>query len=70
MTKTMQGKFLGAAKTNSSTGNTGATSLTPVGESFMYIQTSGFKFVSNPFFSFERGHNIQIKTITFYFIRY
>ena len=59
-----------ATKTNSPTANTGATSLPPIGDSFMYIETRGIKFGSNVTVSFERTYTIQISNITFYYNRY
>ena len=63
--------FIKSTKTNSPTGFSGATSLPPIGSSFMYIETSsnnhGHKRV---FVSFERTDIIQITNITFYYKRF
>ena len=55
------GKFLKSTKTNSPTGNSGATSLPPIGNSFMFIETSSNNFGSDDVFvSWERTDIIQI----------
>ena len=65
------GDFIKTAKTNSPTGHSGATSLPPIGNSFMYIETSsnnhGHERVS---VSWERTDIIQISNITFYYNRF
>ena len=61
--------FVRAAKTNSPTSNSGATSLPPIGDSFMYIETSGDNIGDNVFCSFERTDILQISRITFYYNR-
>ena len=62
--------FVRARKTKSPTGDSGATSLPPIGDSFMYIETSGNNNGSNVFVSFERTDIIQISDITFYYNRF
>ena len=62
--------FIKTTKTKSSTGNTGATTLPPIGSAFMYIETSGDNHGNNVFVSFERIDIIQIKNITFYYNRF
>ena len=60
-----------STKTNSPTGNSGATSPPPIGDAFMYIQTSSNNFGSiNVFVSWERTDIIQITNITFYYNRF
>ena len=63
--------FIKSTKTNSPTGHSGATSLSPSGMAFMYIETSsnnqGHQRV---FVSFERTDNFQISNITFYYNRF
>ena len=63
-------KFLRSTKTNSPTGDSGATSLPLIGDSFMYIETSSNNNGSNVFVSFERKDIIQITNISFYYNRY
>ena len=46
--------FIPSTKTNSPTGDTGANSLPPVGDAFMYIETSSNNNGNNVFVSFER----------------
>ena len=62
--------FLRSTKTNSATGDSGATSLPPIGNSFMYIESSSNNYVINVFVSFERTDIIQITNISFYYNRY
>ena len=59
--------FIKSTKTNSPTGDSGTTSLPPIGDSFMYIETSGCNHDNNVFVSFERTDSIQITNITFYY---
>ena len=63
--------FLKSTKLKSPSGDSGATSLPPIGNSFMYIETSsnnhGHKRV---FVSWERTDIIQISNITFYYNRF
>ena len=62
--------FIKTTKTSSKTPDTGATNLPPMGDSFMYIETSGNKNRENVFVSFERIDIIQISNITFYYNRF
>ena len=62
--------FIETTKTNSPTGDSGATSLPPTGDSFMYIETSSNNNGDNVFCSFVRTDNIQISNITFYYNRF
>ena len=57
--------FLKSTKTSSPTAESGATSLTPIGDSFMYIETSSNNHGNNVFVSFERIDIIQISNIIF-----
>ena len=63
--------FIKSTKTNSPTGFSGATILPPIGDSFMYIETSG-NISGNDilFVSWERIDINQITNITFYYNRY
>ena len=63
-------KFIKSTKTNSPTGYSGATSLPPIVNSFMYIETSSNNHDNNVFVSFERTDIIQISKITFYYNRF
>ena len=58
--------FTKSTKTNSPTGESGATSLPPIGNAFMYIETSSGNQGDNVFCSIERTDIIQITNITFY----
>ena len=62
--------FLKSTKSNSPTGFSGATSLPPIGDSFMYIETSSNIHGNKVFVSFERIDIIQISNITFYYNRF
>ena len=64
------GDFIKSTKTHSPTGYSGATSLPPIGNSFMYIETSSNNHGSNVFVSWERTDIIQISNITFYYNRF
>ena len=65
------GDFIKSTKTNSPTGHSGATSLPPIGNSFMYIETSSNNHGhERVFVSFERTDIIQISNITFYYNRF
>ena len=62
--------FIKSTKTNSPTGDSGATSLPPFGSAFMYIEKSSDNHGNNVFCSFERTDIIQITNITFYYNRF
>ena len=63
--------FIKSTKTSSPTGSSGATSLPPIGNAYMYIETSGGNSGSdNIFVSWERTDIIQITNITFYYNRF
>ena len=65
------GDFIKSTKTNSPTGYSGATSLSPIGNSFMYIETSSNNHGhERVFVSWERTDIIQISNITFYYNRF
>ena len=61
--------FIKSTKTNSPTGSSGATLLLPIGNAFMYIETSSNNNGNNVFCSFGRPDIIQITNITFYYNR-
>ena len=61
--------FIRSTKTNS-TGNSGAAIPPPIGDSFMFIETSSNNFGPNVFCSWERNDIIQISNITFYYNRF
>ena len=62
--------FIKSTKTNSPTGFSRATSLSPIGDAFMYVETSSNNHGSNVFVSWERTDIIQISNITFYYNRF
>ena len=65
--------FMKLTKTSSPTGESGPTSLAPIGNCFMYIETTSNNNNSsndNVFVSFESTDNINISNITFYYNRY
>ena len=65
------GDFIKSTKTNSPTGHSGATSLPPIGKSFMYIETNSNNHGhERVFVSFERTDIIKISNITFYYNRF
>ena len=72
--KNINGKiqnFIKSTKTGSPTVDSGATSLPPIGNAFMYIETSSSNHGHNRvFISWERTDIIQITNITFYFNRF
>ena len=57
--------FIRSTKTNSPTGDSGATSLPPIGISLMYIEASSNNNGDKVFASWERTDIIQITNITF-----
>ena len=62
--------FIKSTKTNSPSSIARATSLPPIGNAFMYIETSGGNHGNNVFVSLERTDIIQITNITFYYNRF
>ena len=65
--------FIKSTKSNSPTGESGATSLPPIGTCFMYVECSGNNYNSandDAFVSFERTDIIHISNITLYYNRY
>ena len=62
--------FMKSTKTNSPTGDSGATSLPLIGTALMYIETSSGYHGNNVCCSFERTDIIQITNITFYYNRF
>ena len=62
--------FVKFTRTNCPTGNSGATSLPPIGNAFMFIEISSNKSGSNNMFvSWERTEIFQITNITLYYNR-
>ena len=59
--------FLKTTLSNSPTGGSGATSLSPVVKAFKYVETSGNNNGSGVLVSFERTYIIQITNISFYY---
>ena len=64
------GIFIKSTITNSRTGHSGATSIPPIGSSFMFIETSNNHGSDNGFVSFERTDIVQTSNITFSYNRY
>ena len=62
--------FIRSTKTSSPTGKSGANATPPIGDSFMYIETSGKNLGSNVHCSWERIDIIQISNIKFYYNRF
>ena len=63
--------FLKSTEACFPTGDSGATSLPPIGSAFMYIETnSGNHGHNRVFVTWERTDNIQITNITFYYNRF
>ena len=62
--------FIRSTKTSTPTGNSGAIVTPPIGDSFMYIETSGNNFGPNVICSWERIDIIRISNITFYYNRF
>ena len=57
-------------KINTATGYSGAELLPPIGDSFMYTETSSNNHRYNVFVSFERTDVNQISNITFHYNRF
>ena len=65
------GDFIKSTKTNSPTSYSGAMRLPPIGNSFMYIESSSNNHGHERIFvSWERTDVIQISNITFYYNRF
>ena len=62
--------FVRSTKTISPTGVSGATSLPPTGDSFMYIETESNNNGDNVFVSLEGTDIIQLSNITIYYNRF
>ena len=62
--------FIRSTKTNSPTGDSGAESLPPIGNSFMYIETSSNNNGDYTFVRMIRTDIIQISNILFYYNRF
>ena len=68
-----QGKiqnFIRSSKTNSPTSDSGATNLPPIGDSFMYIESSSNNNGPYTYVILTRTDIIQISNVTFYYNRY
>ena len=63
-------RFVKPTKTNSSTVDSDATALPPIGDSFMLIGTRSNNHVNIVFLFFERTDSFQISNITFYYNRF
>ena len=65
------GDFIKSTKSNSPTGHSGSMTLPPIGNSFMYIETSSNNHGhGRVFVSWERTDTIQISNINFYYNRF
>ena len=64
------GDFIKSTRSNSPFSNSGQEGLSPIGDSFMYIETSSNNHGSNVWVSWERTDIIQITKIEFYYNRY
>ena len=62
--------FIKSTIKNSPTGDSGATSLLPLGNAFMYIETSSGNHGNNVFCKFDRTDIIQITNIYLYYNRF
>ena len=62
--------FLKSTKTTSPTNDSGATILPPIGNSYMYIETSSNNNGNNTYVTWERTDVIQITNISFYYNRF
>ena len=62
--------FFRSTKTSSPTPNSGSIVTPPIGDSFMYIETSSNNFGPNVFCSWERVDIIQISNLIFYYNRF
>ena len=63
--------FIKTTRTSSPTGDSGSTTLPPIGNSFMYIETSSNNNGDDRIFcSWERTDLIHISNITFYYNRF
>ena len=63
--------FIKSSKTNSLSSNSGPESLPPIGNSFMFIETSGANHGDDKIYvSWERVDIIQISNIKFYYNRF
>ena len=62
--------FVRWTKTSSPSSDSGPSTLPPIGNAFMYIETSSNNHGNNVFVSWERTDIIQITNITFYYNRY
>ena len=62
--------FVKSTKTNSSTDDSGATALPPIGNSFMFIESSGVNNGFGTYAILTRTDIIQITNISFYYNRF
>ena len=62
--------FIKSTKTNSPTGNSGAEDLPPIGNSFMYIESSSNNNGNHTYVRLIRTDIIQISNITLYYNRF
>ena len=68
--QSIQSDFIKSTKTNSPTNYSGATILPPIGNAFMYIETSSNNHSNYTYVTWERTDIIQITNISFYYNRF
>ena len=64
------GEFLRSTRTSSSTVDSGATNIPPIGNSFIYVETSSDNHGPYTYVTWETTDLIQISNITFYYNRF
>ena len=68
--QSMLSDFIKSTRTNSPTNDSGASVVPPIGDSFMYIETSSNNHGNNVYVTWERTDIIQITNISFYYNRF
>ena len=63
-------KFVKSTKTNKQRRDSGAITLPPIGDVFLYIETSSNNHGSNVFYSLERTDIVQSSNIAFFHNRF
>ena len=64
------GNFINTTKKSNPTSDSGATVKPPIGNAFMYIETSSNNHTNSAYVLLERTDNIQITNTTFYYNRF
>ena len=65
-----KGNFIKSTKTSSPSLESGATMIHPIGDAFMYIETSSNNHTNSAYVILERTDIIQITNISFYYNTY